>query len=209
MTIKINLSKIDEYFADFQVMELRRYHATLEKLLKDELKEFKKSVSSEGKKIANPEEREEFYASHSDDYQMLSESFVRTMRNAFLISVFSLIEDQFGTICEKLQKKRNMPFGWRDLRYDILDRGNRYILALTGRAPNTIPVWSKLRFYQKLRNCIVHNDGELQEESVISLARGAGILPTDEDKLFLTEDFCKEVTDNVGVFFKELYVLIR
>jgi hypothetical protein len=138
--------------------------------LKNELEHFEKIVEAQAKAISDDSERNEFYEYQSNEYWKLNESFVRILRNSFLITIFSFMENRIDAICDKLQKKHRMQISWRDLRGDILDRGALYIENFVGHSPNEISVWSNIRNYQKIRNSIVHNDGQIQEEAVIDYA---------------------------------------
>lgn len=201
----IDFSKVDSFYTDFQIDELKKYLETLETLLKKELDDFKKRVDAAAKKITDPQERNEYYEFYSDDYWRLDETFVRMVRNSFFVMAFSFMEDRLGDICDNLQKEHKMQFSWRDLRHDVLERANLYIKSLMGEAPNTISVWKNIKNYQKLRNCIVHNNGEPQDKGLISYAHKEGILPAGEERLFLTDSFCKQCLDDFHTFFKELY----
>ncbi len=204
----INFSKVNWFYSDFQIGELRKYLDTVETLLKKELDEFRQRVDAAAKSIDNPKERDEYYEFHSDDYWRLDESFVRMVRNSFFVMCLSFVEDKLENICDNLKNEHKKKLGWRDIRGDVWDKANLYIETLTGEAPKSIKVWEKIKTHQKLRNCIVHENGKLQDEDLMRYALKEGILPPGEKNLFLTNGYCTQCLADLRTFLKELYDLL-
>jgi len=89
------------------------------------------------------------------------EYFPRILRQSFFISLYSYCEDILNSHCYELQRMRNFTLSLKDLSGSGIIRAKNYLVKVAGvKFPND-KEWQEIQTYGKLRNCFVHNSGEI------------------------------------------------
>jgi len=193
--------------------ELVEYLNRTEEFLQKAQGEFESWASEQIKRLSDTQ-RQEFYEYYADDYVRYQEGFPRILRNSFFISAYSLMEYEMGMICKRLQRKKQIPIRWNDLRGDVLERAKLYC-KLTGLdLPYDDQTWQEINRYSKVRNCIVHKSGLLKEfqgdQDLIAYITRKGIISQDtiEQEIALTEQFCREVASTIHAFLEKIRIAL-
>ena len=137
--------------------------------------------------------------------------YPRILQNSFLVTVYAYLEEWLGWFYETVRERGSLTIGWQDLHGDMLGRARTYLEKLGGISfPADSTTWEQIRRYQQLRNCLVHQNGRLQEDDkkLRAFARTKGLLSgilMSGDILFLTKEFCEEVLSTVRAFLNELH----
>lgn len=197
---------IEEWFRSHRLDELKDYLDVTEKYLAKTEAEFTVQYDEEIKKRA-PEDEEEFRQLHQYEYQQYTEKFPRILCNSFLVSACSLLEYEIEDICKRLQKEKQIPISWSDLKGNILERAKNYFKLAGLNLSYNDQIWHEINYYSQLRNCIVHDNGLLRKDdkNLINYVKEKSII---SQKLLrevaLTPQFCREVVETMQTFLVEL-----
>lgn len=150
----------------------------------DEMEEFKRftlaAIENEKKTISDrftrdtqelsEEEKNEYFEWNSEDYFIVEDVFTQISLRSFIVILFSYIEDGMNTLCNaeysdrsRYQKKN----GLEEFKVKCIDmqgkgiiRAKLYLEKVIGRNLHTErKPWSEIETLRKIRNAIVHEDG--------------------------------------------------
>jgi hypothetical protein len=153
----------------------------------------------------------------------LEDIFPNILRRSFFVAIYSLIEAQLNAICHDLERK-GLESSVEDLTGPDkgIGRARKYLVNKAEiRFPDS-PEWNKLRGYQKLRNCIVHNEGKLESghknherakrylrEQFIPQHYPKLEWKQFDDEVVLHKGFCEEMLQVSHRFFTDLFAVLR
>ena len=140
------------------------------------------------------------------------DSFAHILRRSFFVSLYAFLESQLAKECED-RKGDDVLLRLSDLRGDVIHRVKTYMVkVLRISFPSTSPEWQRIRCYRILRNCIVHNEGRLDErfdqndaKSLKDYIDDTSTLSLSDVTVVLSKDFCEEALQTVERFFRLLY----
>jgi hypothetical protein len=178
----------------------------------DHIKEEEETLSSK--------ELDELRGIEQDNINFYEGVYPRMLFNSFMISCFSFLERDLQRHCRRLRAEKQIPISLVDLRGDnVLERSKLY-LRLAGLAlPCDDATWQELKQFYKIRNCIVHSDGQIPEQlqkdtdfmtyvKREKIAIHVDIVENDEQwEIGLTGQFCRKVADIMGYFLHSIYDL--
>lgn len=163
--------------------------------------------------------------------------YLKFLNYSFLVSACSIFEYQLKRICALIQEEHKMPFGWEMSlsKASMLMKVKSY-LKLAGiilkddsprielPPPNFVPtevfdenrivvksLWKALDNYFMVRNCIVHDNGQINEarspDKVRDYAIEKGIIldASGQSELLITDNFNREVCNTMEQFFSKLH----
>ena len=148
--------------------------------------------------------------------------FPDILRMSLFTVVYSLAETELNDRCESIRKRDNLSSSFVDLKGapdKSIKRARKYLVKVAGiKLPNSRE-WCELMAYQKLRNCVVHNQGRLtssKNDKRLEYLRKKYIphqpyLSIDSltDEVIFHKGFCEEVIKTVRVFFEQVYAALR
>jgi hypothetical protein len=205
---------------DMKISELMHYLITLKSQLENMAEDYTKRIEVELKKIEKEEEKEGFYEWSEEDYYRYKETFPHIFLNSFHVTAYSFLETEIELIAKRVGKKQKQVFDVSEMRGSgNLESAIFYIKKLTGvnAKDKTFASWIGLKEGQRLRNIIVHSNGELTENKDIQLAKKHKVLlmesrielpsvrATHIKKLSITYEYCVSFLDTIGAFFAKLY----
>lgn len=204
---------IEEYFRSHRFDELKRYLDITEKYLKKAKDDFEVHLDEQWKKISNsnldPKDINELNDFYNEEYWLYSEIFPRILRNSFFVAIHSLLEYKMGLVCKRINEERKIPISWSDLRGDTPKQFKLYCKLAHLEFPFSNPAWQQIKYYSKVRNCIVHTDGLLAEfqckdkRGFITYLTGEGII-SQKQEIALTPNFCENVVKTMRVFLNKV-----
>lgn len=110
----------------------------------------------------------------SDDDLIRFEEIVHLLRSSFFVSLFSFCETQLNNQCRKSQQNNpSIDILLNDIPGKGINRAKTYMLKVLNSSFSfgTDIYWPKIQRYNKIRNCIVHNEGKMEKiYKIISIA---------------------------------------
>lgn len=194
-------------------------------------------IKESGKEIeeAEKEKGREFDKQGQEKFEaVFAEIWPGYFHNSFLTSACSQFEHEAKKLCAVIQEEHKMPMAW-DVMEGPAPAKTKSYLNLAGVVlkddpprielpppdfkPTTVydenrtvisTIWKELRFYYRVRNCIVHDNGFIEKaRGSITLRKYAtekGIIKENEGhpKIQLNEDFNTTVCETMQKFFEKL-----
>lgn len=202
--------------ASIRLREFEEYRKTTEKYLQIAKNDLETQLNERARKLS-PQDRDEFNEYYSNTYWEYAETYPRILRSSFLVSALSLLEHEMGRICESLRREKPIQSSWNDLRGNIFGRFKKYCKEAGLPLSFNDPAWQKIRKYYLVRNCIVHNMGSIKgsvgEKELLPYAIKKNIIEESiifpavrsQDKIALTEQFCREVISTMWAFLSKVF----
>lgn len=222
--------------ASYCFINLMPYYEHMTALLRRSSKqgrEFRERLKLEHQR-KNQEFNEQYW---QDSQKIYDEVYPRFFNHSFLVSSCSMFEYQLKRICDLVKEEHKMPFGWEMSlsKASMLMKIKSY-LKLAGIVLKDDPprielpppdfkptevvdenrviikeLWEALKHYFMIRNCIIHNNGVINEarnpERIRQYAAEKGIILDNpsQPELLITEEFNKEVCNTMHQFFNKLH----
>ena len=134
-----------------------------------------------------------------------------TIFSSFFVMIYSYLESELTQYCHDLEKHAPKEQLWSDIsgRQNILDRVKEYLTKVQKfDFPSNSPEWEKIRNFTNLRNCIVHNQGRLndsfkeeQREKLSQFIQGKNSkIKLQDDKCMIDREFCSDALDTIRKF---------
>lgn len=152
----------------------------------------------------------------------LEDIFPNILRRSFFVTIYSLIEMQLNEICRKQERAKGLLVPLEKMKKppdQSIRRTKEYLVGVAKiRFPESSE-WEELLKYQKLRNCIVHNEGRLEslpkkheedkEELKQYISRNSNLaLAPDDGEIIFHKGFCEEVLQVSYKFFTDLFAAL-
>ena len=148
------------------------------------------------------------YYSHrlSDIYE-----FKNILFSSFFVTIYFYLESEITSHCRNLEKENKENLSFSDIAGNgILARAKTYLTKVhrIDFSFETSPEWGRIKNYTRLRNCIVHNQGRLDE----GFEKGqrdklSKFIHQPDSKLqlidswcILNKEFCLEALDTINAF---------
>ena len=148
-----------------------------------------------------------------DDFNKIEKAFPNLLRRSLFIYVYSVLENTLNNCC-RLLNFQSRPLADVKGKDAGIKRARRYLEDANVHFPDE--KWENIINYQKLRNCITHNQGRLKgcnhEEDVRKFALSnpyLSLMHTYEgDQEFIEvvfhKGFCEEVIQTISNFLEQL-----
>jgi len=153
----------------------------------------------------------------------LEDIFPNMLRRSFFVAIYSLIEAQLNAICHDQERTKGLQLSVEDSTNSdkSIGRARKYLVKEAKICFPDSPEWNKLRDYQKLRNCIVHNEGRLEsghkkhdrarrylKEQFIPQHHPRLEWKQSDDEIVFRKGFCEEVLQVSHRFFTDLFAAL-
>ena len=201
-----NITSWPELVTIVRIGGLLRYLDTLYAQLGSMAEDFRNWMESEVQKIEDVEARARFLVEHEAGHQQRTEYYPRLFLNSFHIVAYALLETEIYNIARQIGKKQKQKFDASEIRRgDYLESASYYIRRLTGINAKAFSPWGDLTDGQKLRNIIVHSNGQVTKESDAKLARKCGVYNASKKEVTITYDYCRSFIELLKTFFSEMH----
>ncbi len=152
----------------------------------------------------------DFYDDETFSSQEVYE-FVGLMRSSFFTSLYSYLETRLNNECRSSQQADpNMKISLDDVHGTGINRAKTYLVKVldTSFSFENNPYWEQIKWYNKIRNCIVHNDGKVIDKELKKYIESQDNLECDlafgDNYIILGEGFCENAIAVIGAFLRSL-----
>ena len=135
----------------------------------------------------------------------IREIYVSMYRKSTIVSVYSFLENSLNNLCRNLCAKYGYPVTLVDLKGERIVRAKDYLEKLA-KVDFSIPngKWSDLQTLNKIRNCIVHCEGDIESSKstfqIQNIVNNNSNLSLKDDRHIKIEreyvDFCITKTED-------------
>ncbi|MBN3553296.1 hypothetical protein JYA63_03395 [Fictibacillus nanhaiensis] len=148
------------------------------------------------------DEQENYWDWHVDEYHDYSELYPSFLRNSIFISIYSYLEYHLLNQCDNKEKLRS-------IKGSGIEKGKKYFKQVYGiHTPFESIEWNNINDYNKIRNCLVHNGGDIDNISNANKQKELNVIinkiPTIElsnrGQILIQKEFCIEFCEVVKCF---------
>lgn len=164
-------------------------------------------------KNLSEEDRRDVDDYFSDDFYMIESIYILLYRRSTLVSIYSFLEHSMDRLCRHLYAINTYPVKVDDLKGEGIVRAKDYLEKLAKVKFDALNgEWSQLANMNKIRNCIVHADGDVmalsksRRESLLNIINNnRGISLKDERFISIEKEFISSCIGQVRTFLDKLY----
>lgn len=203
-------ANIIKHQARDRLEEFRQYTLEIESKFDSDKNALSRSYDEAIKGLSEDEAREvEDY--FSDDYYIIEEIHVGMYRKSTLVSVYSFLESSMNGLCKHLCSRHTYPVELNDLRGEGIVRAKDYLEKLAKVDFSSINgEWSHLMTLNKIRNCIVHSEGDIKASKSSSqlaniIANTLGVSLRNERNIKIEREYIDFSINKVEEFLDKLY----
>lgn len=146
-----------------------------------------------------------------DQYTQFERLFPESFRYSFVVLLWLVIEDELKRVCIEIQRRKGLaPQKWQGNR--VVEQCKTILKEISGITDKDIAHWSDICNLQKIRDCVVHTSGLIEESRdrkyLIELVRKVGKeigLQIEYDRLTVGPQYCKLATQNTIEFFTAIF----
>ncbi len=196
--------------ARYRLEEFRQYTLEIESKFNSDKNALSNSYD-EAIKGSSEDEIREVGDYFSEDYYMIEEIHVGMYRKSTLVSVYSFLENSMNGLCRHLSSRHNYPVKLNDLRGEGIVRAKDYLEKLAQIDFAAINgEWSHLMDLNKIRNCIVHSEGDIKASKNSSkleniVAYNTSLSLRNERNIKIEREYIDIIINKVEEFIDNLY----
>lgn len=190
--------------------EFRQYTRELEDKFENDKEKVSDAYNAAIKDLEE-DDRNEIIDYFSDDYFIIEDIFIGMYRKSTLVSLYSFLENALNTLCIKLYSLKNYPVELKDIRGEGIVRSKVYLEKL-GQIEFTHlnSQWSSLLTLNKLRNCIVHCEGNIKLSNnytklnnIINESDNLSLI--DDRNIKIEREYIDFLITQIEKFLKDIY----
>lgn len=206
---------IDKALFDAGFSSFYDYLETIVSFLDSERQKHNESIDEINEKIMSGE-----IASSDDSGQMPPEleydyyglqrvsEFENTLFTSFFVMIYFHLEAELTRHCHVLEKRSQEKLSLSDIVGSGVQKAMTYLVKVhgIGFSVGGSPEWEKIQSFNLLRNCIVHNQGRLDEafsqrEKLLKFVQKPNSkLELADTWCVLNKDFCLDALDTIKAF---------
>lgn len=186
-----------------KISYLRCHFEKIENIFKIESEELLQEVNLENKRTKSHEDDSQYDYRPSDSLRDIEFIYLRMHRYSAILASYSYLESSMLKICTDLEKRRNIAISVSDLQGDGIFRCKKYLNKMAGIDFEEINhQWSDLATLNKLRNCIVHADGDAErvrgsDNFIAQIESSADLFFVEERLLMISSNFVYSSLNNI------------
>jgi len=197
------------------------YLETISEFLKTEAKKHLEDIDHLREQIRSgkrtPEDKpgempwEEQYEQHVDFLIGEIEEFENILLKSFFVTIYSFLEEHLTGRCLRVKNQDNLAvLSWSKWKKKnegpTIKKALLYLITTQqiNPSPEHSTEWKEILCYVHLRNCIVHNEGRVEDDSEKELkeciSQEKSNLSLNEQNIVLTKEFCKSAWKTIEEF---------
>jgi hypothetical protein len=215
--MSFNPETLQRYLFQLEMPSFDAYLETISRFLKgetknhlEEISDFKEELKS-GKIVLDDEPGELTYEDHLNDLLKDINEFESILLNSFFVTIYGFLESQLMQRCRELeQHSKGVALSISEIRgKGSVEKAMIYLIKVQriDFSLNNGPEWERIQNFNRLRNCIVHNEGRLDDglkegrDKLEKFIRQKGSnLHLNDPYIILTQEFCKKAWETIEEF---------
>lgn len=199
------LRKVTKFTIKKKTSYLRDHFGKLENIFQEVSASLWQEKELEDKRTENHEDDSQYDYRPSDALKEIELIYLRMHRYAAILAIYSYLESSLNKLCNELKIKKNIQLSVSELNGDGIFRCRKYLHHLVGIDFIKInDQWSKLSELNKIRNCIIHADGNAENVrgsgDFIKMIQKSKNLGFAEGRLIMTSrNFVYQSIDNAEI----------
>ena len=149
---------------------------------------------------------------YSEQYDFLTNIQPNIFNKSSLVSLYSCLEHNLNDFCNICQKIKGTEISVTDLNGDGIHKAKKYLTKLMNVDFGTSQEWEFIMNLNKVRNCIVHANGDINKMSYTpklkSIADNTPGLSLNNDNIIVSSGYLTDAISEINKFFLWLYDFI-
>jgi hypothetical protein len=215
MKINWHSSKFNDIWDEIENPELDRgsfdnYLETLVNFLENERKKYEQNINSVSEEIQDASEGMPYELQRAyHELEYVFPEFENTLFSSFFVAIYFYLESELTRYCRILEKENPEMLLLSDLAGAGIVKSMIYLVKVQ-RIEYSLnsPEWEKIQKYGVLRNCIVHNQGKVDEvlnddqrkKLLEFIKRKNSKLKLEDTRCILDKDFCLDALNTIEKF---------
>ena len=189
-----DLWNLSSYAIQEKSKYVRIYFEKIEKMFEEEANELKALSRAENEKTKYDEDDSGYNHFYDDLLMEIEFIHLRMHRYSAILATYAYLEIAMNNICHEVERRLNLLVSVSDFKGDGVQRSKAYLEKLAGFDFNIInPVWSRVLLLSKVRNCIMHANGDAAKvkgsDSFIKVIEGSAELSFCESTLIMATKY--------------------
>lgn len=156
------------------------------------------------------EERNEIDDYYAENYQHIDNFQIGLYRKSTLVSLYSFLEHSLNDLCGHLFRTKAFAVAVTDLRGEGIIRAKDYLEKLPKVDFSLLnDEWTHLIEFNKIRNCIVHSDGDINQsrskKSLNEIVKSREGLELQHDRILISREYIDFIIIKIEIFMDKLY----
>jgi len=155
----------------------------------------------------------EWQAEGQAEIQLFEERYERDfpskIRYSFVVLLFIVFEDCLLDTCDEISKRNNLEGREMDLSDPTIKRAINFLTKVANVPLENQQSWQKIKDFQKIRNCIVHTNGRIDESRdkkyLYDLCKKGLGVSNVEGTLMVEKGYCINTLEICSTFFDHLF----
>jgi len=147
-----------------ELEDVRVYARVTTKLLHSEAKKHEAYVDSAVSKLTQ-DEKEAYFDNNSDTYELLVKRFPNQQQQSLLVLAYTVVETRLIGVAKVLLNSKKTGLVLKDLSGDSPFQKSRKVITRVAGLMIEQSHWDDVEAYRLIRNAIVHNAGDLGQDS--------------------------------------------
>lgn len=197
-----------KYKTSDDISNLKELSRLIEEAIKREHHILSEEIESE-KANRSQDEKDFLEGWYEDEFIQLQEEFPRLQRYALFTTVMSTIESNVVSLCKALQEIMKIIPHFEKSYNNILKKAVEYLEDHAGVDINCLLNYDDIDMFRRLRNCIVHSEGEntdkKPEEIEYYCKNFQTLTITQKNRILLSEGFISISLHLIQQFLDSLF----
>lgn len=181
------LEGVTKHSIESKVSFLHSHFEKIENIFKEELDCLANECELESERTKDHEDDSQLDYRLPDSLREIEYIYLRMHRYSAVLAVYAFLESSMNILCTDFEKKMNIPISVSDMRGEGINRFKLYLERLASVDFDKInPQWSNLKTLNKLRNCIMHADGNA--DKMQGSSKLIGLIDARSDLFFIEKN---------------------
>jgi len=196
---------------DYEIDLLKRYIELMENQFEEAKKSGHLRLQRAPGSFYDEDEMMELEIKRSDYEYQFNKYYPSYLHYSFIVLVYIFFENNLREICNEIARRKNFKIKEKDLRGSAVERAKTFLKKVAEAFPEDDPLWESLMVFQKVRDCIVHANGRVEESKdkkdlkrISKLQCGIKI---EEGHLIIDSQYCTNLINKIGSFFEHVFEL--
>lgn len=178
------IQRIIKRRTDNELEKVKQYYEELENKFQSDKKRLSKRYDEEvGNGKFDAEIKYQLDEYFSDEHYIIESIFLKSFRYSMIITVYSLLEISLNDLCHYLRNSKKLALSFDELRGEGIERAKLYLTKVCLLDfPESCKEWNEIQKLNKIRNCIVHAMGDIENakspqklRNIIANTNGLGL----------------------------------
>ncbi|PLK49422.1 hypothetical protein [Uliginosibacterium sp. TH139] len=196
------LERVRAYSVQKKISFLRTHFEKIENIFNQELDALSRECVLEMERTQGDDDDGSYDYRASEAMREIEYVFLRMHRYSAILAIYSYLETSMMVLCKDAKESLEISICVNDLRGEGIFACKKYLELLAGVDFNKINgTWSNLVVLNKVRNCIVHADGDAnkarRDDLLNIIGSNRGLSFVEKSLIMVSSDFIFDAIDDV------------